>query len=265
MVVDEVRLARRDRAKKNQGGGRGKLPLRRKYERAQIEQRTRGGKPMGNMDTRTPEEMAELGLTVKLTNDGAWMEYVGEEEAKRALALRQKLTADLPKMEAFIAECDETIALVGGQSTMFLSQIEDRAEELVKERNIDYGEAMRLSLSDANAAPPSSGTAGSGGMKLVASSDYGTDYPTRRDEETDAGITVESIQATATEKGIGFAEAVRQSDAQPERDLPWAGGMRPLPERTEAEQKELREAARRAGYGDLDDPNDGHSGSARFV
>lgn len=59
--MTELRLAKKQTAKKNQGGGAGPLPLRRKYVREKIEMKSKHG---GNaMTTRTPK-LGPLGRAI---------------------------------------------------------------------------------------------------------------------------------------------------------------------------------------------------------
>jgi hypothetical protein len=152
------------------------------------------------------------------------------EHMTKVMTIIQKLTADLPKMEAFIRELDVEAAINGtGTEEMQLSgtSILVAAATERETEGEDYSTALREEIRTSSVLTPA---------------DYGSSYPTHLDAEADHDITVESIQTTATEKGISFADALRESDVEPERDLPWAGAKRPLPERTEEEQAELERA-----------------------
>ena len=245
--MTELRLACRDAKRKGAGEGRTGLPLKRKFVREKIENKSKhkGGKEMITVNdlgplSRAIVELDRKGLTPKLHLGG---------DGPMALSL------------VSTADQSEVLRLTDPQESgaLLLSQAAE-------------GDARGIAAFNSLFSDPENGTTpgvpsmgDAGGTKLTTPDQYGTGYPARCDEETDPEITVESIQASATEKGTTFREALRESEVEPERDLPWAGGKRSLPERTEAEQRELREAAKRAGYGDLEDPNDGHSGSARFV
>jgi hypothetical protein len=203
--MTELALSKKQRTKKNAGGGRGSIPLRRRYVREQIEMKSKhGGKEMSTT-TRTPEEIEELKATL-------------------AMPMRDRMA----RMKKFIDDLDVEAAINGtGTEEMRLSGtriLVASATEREESGDEDFGTALREEIRTS---------------AILTPDEYGHDYPTHLDAEAEHDITVESIQTTAAEKGVSFADALRESDVEPERDLPWAGAKRPLPERTEEEQAEL--------------------------
>jgi hypothetical protein len=239
--VTELHLARRDTKRKNQGEGRTVLPLKRKAIRQKIENTT---KHKGD-DMTTVNDLGPLGRAIV-------------ELDRKGLMPKFHLGGDGPMALSLVSTADQTevVRLTDPleSGALLLSQVVAADARHIAAFNSLFSDPE----SETTPSVPSMG-------KLTTPSDYGTHYPTRRDEEADPEITVESIQASASEKGITFREALRESEVEPQRDLPWAGGKRPLPERTDAEKDALKEAAKRSGFGDIDDPNDGHSGNSRFV